>query len=178
MIKAPLATCIALVLLLPGGCSKAGPAAQALSWDEALKRDGLAAAEASLAAQEQAAETAFLLGAVQFLRAVETILQVRYANYSGALPIIPAAFLASFTVATSAPMSPCHTGTRLPCQGGGLAGLGGSPNAFKTVCIRFTRPKGSRPVITNTSPVWMMASPEAKAIVTAIASASVRGTSP
>lgn len=82
-----LVACIAPVLFLLGGCSKAEQ--DSTSWEEALRRGGLAAAEASLAAQKQTAETAFLLGGVQFLRAAETIMQVRYANYSGALPIIP-----------------------------------------------------------------------------------------
>ena len=82
-----LVTFIAPVLLLLGSCSRTEQ--DIPSWDEALRQGGLAAAETSLAAQEQTAETAFLLGGIQFLRAVETILQVRYANYSGALPIIP-----------------------------------------------------------------------------------------
>ncbi len=87
MTKLTVVAGIARLLFLLGGCS--GAAQEVPRWDEALKADGLAAAEASLAAQEQTAETAFLLGGVQFLRAVETILQVRYANYSGTLPIVP-----------------------------------------------------------------------------------------
>ncbi|MEL7042325.1 MAG: hypothetical protein AAGL90_12425 [Pseudomonadota bacterium] len=59
------------------------------SWDQVLSESGLAAAEARLETSEASAATAFRLGGVRFLRAVEHILQVRYANYSGALPLIP-----------------------------------------------------------------------------------------
>lgn len=59
------------------------------AWREALAQDGLAAAEAELARDEQTAETAFTLGGVRFLRAIEAILQTRYATHADALPFIP-----------------------------------------------------------------------------------------
>lgn len=89
MLKVLLPACIALILLFLGDNSAAANTPEAVNWEETLRRDGLAATEAGLVDQEQTAETAFLLGGVRFLRAFETIMQVRYANYAGALPIIP-----------------------------------------------------------------------------------------
>jgi len=80
-------TCLALLLPLLAGVSCAQP--EFPNWEEALSSGGLAAAEESLAAQDQTAETAFLLGSVQFLRAFESVFQVRYANFSGELPMVP-----------------------------------------------------------------------------------------
>jgi len=54
-----------------------------------LAADGLAAADAALAGRTQTAETSFQLGGIRFLRAVETILQTRYASYDGSVPFIP-----------------------------------------------------------------------------------------
>jgi hypothetical protein len=59
------------------------------SWSEALAGGGLAAAEQTLAAREQTAETAFLLGGVQFLRAFESVFQIRYSSFGRALPMVP-----------------------------------------------------------------------------------------
>ena len=70
-------------------CGNANGAPDPRPWDEVIREDGLAAAEATLAAREQDAETAFLLGGVRFLRAAEHIMQVRYNNYEGALPMLP-----------------------------------------------------------------------------------------
>ena len=70
-------------------CGQGQSAQEDRPWDTALAESGLAAAEASLMADTRSAETGFLLGSVRFLRAFEHILQVRYANDSGALEIIP-----------------------------------------------------------------------------------------
>lgn len=79
----------ALSLLALTSCSSEQAEPDLPLWTVALAEDGLAAAEASLAAQTEGDETAFLLGGVRFLRAAESIMQVRYNNYSGALPLVP-----------------------------------------------------------------------------------------
>lgn len=56
---------------------------------EVLASEGLAGAEKHLASQPKSAETDFLLGGVHFLRAIEAIQQIRYANYSGELSWLP-----------------------------------------------------------------------------------------
>ncbi len=83
-----MAAAVALALAACGGQNAASePDPRPLS--EVLATDGLAAAERKLVAEPASAETSFQLGAVRFLRAQEAILQIRYANYAGALPIIP-----------------------------------------------------------------------------------------
>jgi len=54
-----------------------------------LADSGLAAADAALASRQRTAETGFQLGAVRFLRAIETLLQVRYESYNGEVEFIP-----------------------------------------------------------------------------------------
>lgn len=54
-----------------------------------LADSGLAAADAALAARQRTPETGFQLGAVRFLRAIETMLQVRYDSYNGEIGFIP-----------------------------------------------------------------------------------------
>lgn len=54
-----------------------------------LAEDGLAAADAALAARQRTPETGFQLGAVRFLRAIETLLQVRHESYAGRIDFIP-----------------------------------------------------------------------------------------
>lgn len=76
-----------LCLLSLAFCARAEPDPR--PWRQILAEDGLAAAEAKLAGSPGDAETAFALGGVRFLRAIETIMQTRYANYSGALPLLP-----------------------------------------------------------------------------------------
>jgi hypothetical protein len=58
-------------------------------WQEVLASDGLAAAEENLNARAATPETSFALGAVQFLRASEAIMQVRYENATAPLAILP-----------------------------------------------------------------------------------------
>lgn len=79
----------ALSLLALASCSSEPADPDLPLWTVALAEDGLAAAEESLAAQTEGDETAFLLGGIRFLRAAESIMQVRYNNYSGALPMVP-----------------------------------------------------------------------------------------
>lgn len=81
--------CFALAL---GACQ--GPPAVTSSGDTRaveviLAEDGLAAADAALAARPRTPETSFQLGGIRFLRAIETMLQVRYDSYDGAVPFIP-----------------------------------------------------------------------------------------
>ena len=83
------AVCAILTMAYLTGCSDAEQGRDAVDWNEALNRGGLAAAEESLLARERTAESAYVLGAVQFLRAIETVMQVRYASYAGELAIIP-----------------------------------------------------------------------------------------
>jgi len=54
-----------------------------------LAADGLAKADAALAARQRTPETSFQLGGIRFLRAIETMLQVRYDSYDGTVPFIP-----------------------------------------------------------------------------------------
>ncbi len=54
-----------------------------------LAESGLAAADSALTGRQQTAETGFQLGAVRFLRAIETLLQVRYESYNGEVDLIP-----------------------------------------------------------------------------------------
>lgn len=70
-------------------CDRAASQPDLPAWDEALRTGGLAAAEQSLAAEDAAPDTSFLLGGVRFLQAFEHILQVRYANHSGSVPLVP-----------------------------------------------------------------------------------------
>ncbi|MEP1142511.1 MAG: hypothetical protein ABJH52_02235 [Henriciella sp.] len=87
MLKARL---IGIASLALAACSPAAETPDTPpSWQEVLAADGLAAAETVLAAQETTPETAFALGAVQFLRASETIMQVRYDNSTTPLAILP-----------------------------------------------------------------------------------------
>ena len=58
-------------------------------WQETLGLHGLAAAEAKLAELPESAEHSFLLGGLQFLRASEAIMQVRYQNSSTSLALLP-----------------------------------------------------------------------------------------
>ncbi|NQY39452.1 MAG: hypothetical protein HRT80_05060 [Henriciella sp.] len=58
-------------------------------WQETLAQHGLAAAEAKLAELPESAEHSFLLGGLQFLRASEAIMQVRYQNSSTSLALLP-----------------------------------------------------------------------------------------
>ena len=58
-------------------------------WQDVLATEGLEATEANLAARASSPETDFLLGGVQFLRAAEEIMQVRYQNSTAPLAILP-----------------------------------------------------------------------------------------
>ena len=84
-----------LIQIALAGCALAAcsPAAQApeidLDWQEILAQDGLAAAEIALAAQPQSANADFILGGLQFLRASEAIMQVRYDNSTAPLALLP-----------------------------------------------------------------------------------------
>ncbi len=59
------------------------------SWNEVLAEQGLTAAEANLIARTSSPETDFVLGGVQFLRATEAIMQVRYQNTNAQLALLP-----------------------------------------------------------------------------------------
>ena len=58
-------------------------------WQDVLETEGLAATEANLLLRTDSAENDFLLGGVQFLRASEAIMQVRYRNTSASLALLP-----------------------------------------------------------------------------------------
>lgn len=58
-------------------------------FSEVLAKSGLSGANEWLQGQPKSEENKFLLGGVKALSAIEYILQVRYNNYSGELPIIP-----------------------------------------------------------------------------------------
>jgi hypothetical protein len=83
------AVCTIFALTYLTSCTDAAQDRGAVDWNEALNRGGLVAAEESLLAQERTTESSFVLGGVQFLRAIETVMQVRYANYAGELAVIP-----------------------------------------------------------------------------------------
>jgi len=94
--KPLVAACLAVVCVATAalsGCQPQTPSAPASSdarpFAEILSTDGLAAADAALAARTQSPETAFQLGGVRFLRAFEVILQTRYASYHGDVPFLP-----------------------------------------------------------------------------------------
>lgn len=83
---------VGLLTLVLAACQ--GPATQAASNDKRaveviLATDGLAAADAALAGRGRTAETNFQLGGVRFLRAIETVLQIRYDSYDASVPFIP-----------------------------------------------------------------------------------------
>ncbi|MFN3214165.1 MAG: hypothetical protein ACE37M_13760 [Henriciella sp.] len=59
------------------------------TWQDVLAEQGLAAAEVTLSEQVRSPDTDFLLGGIQFLRASEAIMQVRYQNSSASLALIP-----------------------------------------------------------------------------------------
>ncbi|MEL7112565.1 MAG: hypothetical protein AAGK93_06425 [Pseudomonadota bacterium] len=63
--------------------------AELSSWQDVLASEGLTAAEAKLNDRPESPETSFALGAVQFLRASEAIMQVRYQNSTTPLEILP-----------------------------------------------------------------------------------------
>ena len=86
-----LKSLIPLVSLgLMAACSpRPAPEADLSSWQDILAQRGLAAAEAHLVEQPVTPETAFLTGGLQFLRANEAIMQVRYRNAAGSIAILP-----------------------------------------------------------------------------------------
>ena len=80
----------AMAGLLLTSCAPSQSQTPSSDWADALADGGLAAAEDVLAAApEDDAEAAFLRGGISALRAIEHVMQIRYANYSGALPILP-----------------------------------------------------------------------------------------
>ncbi|GAB5455832.1 MAG: hypothetical protein Hens2KO_20610 [Henriciella sp.] len=79
-----LAGC-ALAACAPG----AAPTPPEQVWQDILAEQGLAAAEANLSENPESAEQDFLLGGLQFLRASEAIMQVRYQNSSTSLALLP-----------------------------------------------------------------------------------------
>lgn len=80
---------IALVVLAIPACTPATSEPEERPWPEILANEGLAATDARLSTEQVTPETAFILGGVRFLHAIEVIMQTRYANYSGSLPLIP-----------------------------------------------------------------------------------------
>jgi hypothetical protein len=79
----------ALMFLAIPACTPATSEPDERPWPEILASDGLSATDAHLSNAQATSETAFILGSVRFLRAMEVIMQTRYANYSGRLPLIP-----------------------------------------------------------------------------------------
>jgi hypothetical protein len=79
--------CLALCLFHSTGIAASDDPSQ--SWQHTAQARGLSTAVAELETSGLDAESAFALGAVQMLRAVEEILQVRYQTYSGRLPLVP-----------------------------------------------------------------------------------------
>jgi hypothetical protein len=80
---------LCLVLILIGSTAIAASSDGAETWQGTAQTEGLSAAAARLEATSENAESAFALGAVQMLRAIEEILQIRYQTYSGRLPLVP-----------------------------------------------------------------------------------------
>lgn len=79
-----LAGC-ALAACTPGSA----PTPPEQAWQDILAEQGLAAAEATVSESPESAEQDFLLGGLQFLRASEAIMQVRYQNSSTSLALLP-----------------------------------------------------------------------------------------
>lgn len=87
MLKYLMAAALGLTI---AACSQPAEAPDAQkSWQDALAADGLAAAQAILIEQTGTPETAFLLGGLEFLRASEAIMQVRYQNATMPLAMLP-----------------------------------------------------------------------------------------
>jgi len=59
------------------------------TYSEVVTQDGLAGVSSWAAAQDKSAQTAYLTGMTEALLAIEHVLQVRYTNYSGELPLVP-----------------------------------------------------------------------------------------
>lgn len=79
-----------VTLALISACApRQAPQADLSNWQDILAERGLSAAESHLAGQPTTPETAFLLGGLQFLRANEAIMQVRYQNSAGSIAILP-----------------------------------------------------------------------------------------
>ena len=66
-----------------------GAGTDARTYSEVLKEDGLSGVASWAKAQPDKAETAYLTGMTEALLAIEHVLQVRYATYSGELPLVP-----------------------------------------------------------------------------------------
>lgn len=92
-----------------------------------LADSGLAAADAALASRQRTPETGFQLGAVRFLRAIETMLQVRYDSYNGEIGFIPG-MMAELPPNPQAKFSPDFLETALK---GALEHLGGAETALE-----------------------------------------------
>lgn len=73
--------------LLVAACGQA--TADDRTYSEVVKIDGLAGVPAWANAQAASPETAYLTGMSEAMLAIEHVLQVRYANYSGELPLVP-----------------------------------------------------------------------------------------
>jgi hypothetical protein len=81
--------CFALALGACQGPPPASTSSDARAVEVILASDGLEAADAALAARPRTPEAGFQLGGIRFLRAIETMLQVRYDSYDGTVPFIP-----------------------------------------------------------------------------------------
>ena len=66
-----------------------GAGADVRTYSEVLQEDGLSGVASWAKAQPDKAETAYLNGMTEALLAIEHVLQVRYATYSGQLPLVP-----------------------------------------------------------------------------------------
>ena len=82
------AACFALAVSACQGSTTTPVSQDQRAVDLILASEGLAAADAALAGRTPTAEASFQLGGIRFLRAIETILQTRYASYDGSVPFI------------------------------------------------------------------------------------------
>lgn len=81
--------CVALALSACQGPSTLPVGDDGRAVEVILASDGLATADAVLAARGRTPETSFQLGGIRFLRAIETMLQARYDSYDASMPFIP-----------------------------------------------------------------------------------------
>ncbi|MEM1087990.1 MAG: hypothetical protein AAGH90_09675 [Pseudomonadota bacterium] len=69
--------------------TKTPPPADLKPWENVLEQDGLSAAIENIEARPPTAEHNFLIGGLEFLRAAEAMMQVRYQNSAQSLALLP-----------------------------------------------------------------------------------------
>lgn len=87
--KSTVAATLCAPVLALAACGQGQGQSPERDWREIMREDGLSAADTALSSRSLDSEESFALGAVRFLRSFETVLQVRYANNSGPLEILP-----------------------------------------------------------------------------------------